>query len=108
MCTHGLEEIAMATKRISTRFPEDLLEEMDVAAAIEHMDRTELMKQAVKAYLDQLGEDPDFKEKVVDLYLQDRIPFEKLGLLIGTEDAQAVRASKDLIEQGEALARKLA
>ena len=98
----------MTTKRISTRFPEDLLDEMDVAAAVEHMDRTELMKRAVTDYLDKLGEDPNFKEKVVDLYLRDRIPYEKLGLLIGTEDAQAVRASKDLIDQGEALARKLA
>lgn len=97
----------MATKRISTRFPEDLLGEMDVAATIEHMDRTELMKRAVKDYLDKLTEDPGFKEKAVELYLQDRIPFERLRLLIGTEDAQAVRASKDLIAEGEALARKL-
>lgn len=98
----------MTTKRISTRFPEDLLEEMDVAAAVEHMDRTELMKRAVTDYLDRLADDPGFREKVVDLYLRDRISLEKLGLLIGTEDAQAVRASKDLVDQGEALARKLA
>ena len=98
----------VTTKKISARFPAALLDEMDLIASLEHMDRTELMKQAIKDFLKKLARTPGFKEKAVDLYLQRKLSFDRLQLLLGKEDAVAVKASKELMEQGERLARKLA
>lgn len=98
----------VTTKKISARLPADLLNEMDLIASLEHMDRTELMKQAIKDFLKKLARDAAFKEKVVDLYLQRKLSFDKLELILSKEDATAIKASKELMEQGERLAKKLA
>jgi metal-responsive CopG/Arc/MetJ family transcriptional regulator len=96
------------TRKISARFPQELLEEMDVVAVVEQTDRTDLMKQAIREFLKKARKDPALKEKAVELYLAGKISVKRLELLIGKEDTLAIKASKELMEQGERLARKLA
>ena len=98
----------MSLKKISARFPEELLDEMDLIASLEHMDRTELMKQAIRAYLKRMARDEEFKEKMTESYLEGKLSFKKLELILGKEDSAAVKASKELMEHGDKLARKLA
>jgi len=98
----------LASKKISMRLPEDLLEQIDLISSVEAMDRTELTKQAVKDYIAKLRRKTEFKEHAVELFLSDEITFEALKVILGREDASAVRASKEVMAQGEQLARRLA
>lgn len=98
----------MPLKKISARFPEELLDEMDLIASLEYMDRTELMKQAIKEYLKRMARDEEFKGKMAESYLEGKLSFKKLELILGKEDAAAVKASRELMEHGDKLARKLA
>lgn len=96
------------TRKISARFPQQMLEEIDTLALLEQRDRTDLMKQAIQEFLKKARRDPALKERGVELYLNGKLSIKQLELLIGKEDALAVKASKELMEQGERLARRLA
>ena len=98
----------MGTTRVNFRLPDDLLEKADVAAEITQKNRTDIITEALQEYLDEVEEDEEFKEAVVDLYLDDRIGFEVLKEFLGRQDAEAVRASKSVLDQGEELADEMA
>lgn len=98
----------MGTTRVNFRLPDDLLEKADIAAEITHKSRTDILKEALQEYLDEVEDTEEFKEAVVDLYLDDEISFDILKEFIGRQDAEAVRASKTLLDDGEALADELA
>ena len=98
----------MGSTRVNFRLPEDLVEKADVAAKVTHKNRTEIIKEALRAYLEDAERDDAFKEAVVELYLDDQISFETLTEFIGRQDAESVRASKATLDQGEELADELA
>lgn len=98
----------MGTTRVNFRLPDDLLEKADAVAEITHKDRTELIIDALQDYLAEVEDDDAFKEAVIDLYLDDKITFDVLTEFIGRQDAEAVRASKTILEQGDDLADELA
>ncbi|WP_410767533.1 ribbon-helix-helix protein, CopG family [Haloferax sp. DFSO60] len=98
----------MSTKRVNFRLPEELVDHADIAAEVTHKNRTELLIEALRQYLKEIEAEDDFREAVVELYLDDEIEFEKLAEIIGRQDAEAVRASKEVLDRGEALADKLA
>lgn len=99
---------AMETTKVNFRLPDDLLEKADVAAEITHRNRTDIIIEALQEYLDEVEDDEGFKEAVIDLYLDDQIGFEVLKEFIGRQDAESVRASKTLLEQGDELADEMA
>lgn len=49
-----------------------------------------------------------FRELVVELHLDGSIDFATLEELVGRQDAEAIRASKRILDQGEELAAELA
>ncbi len=98
----------MGTTRVNFRLPEELVEKADVAAEVTHRNRTEILKEALQAYFEEVEDNEKFKEAVVELYLDDRIEFETLRAFIGRQDAEAVRTSKTILDQGEELADDLA
>lgn len=49
----------------------------------------------------------EFKEGVVELYLDEQIGFDPLKEFIGKLDAESVRASKAILDQGDDLANEL-
>ncbi len=98
----------MSTKRVNFRLPEELVAKADVAAEVTHKNRTEILIEALRQYLAEKGSDENFREAVVELYLDDQIEFEKLAEVIGRQDAEAVRASKQVLDRGEELADDLA
>lgn len=97
----------MGTSKVNFRLPTSLIEKADVAAEITHKNRTELVTEALREYLEEI-EDEAFKEAVVELYLDDQIGFDVLKEFIGRRDAESVRASKTLLEHGDELAGDLA
>lgn len=98
----------MSTKRVNFRLPEELVTHADIAAEVTHKNRTEVLIEALRSYLEEVESEESFKEAVVELYLADEIEFEELAEVIGRQDAEAVRASKDVLDRGEELADKLA
>jgi len=98
----------MGTRRVNFRLPETLVEKADVAAEVTHKDRTEIVVEALRTYLDEVEDDDAFREAVVDLYLDDGIGFEVLAEIVGRQDAESVRASKALLDRGDDLADDLA
>lgn len=98
----------MGTTRVNFRLPEELLEKADVAAEITHKNRTEIVKEALQQYFEEVEDDEKFKEEIIELYLDDQIGFETLKEFVGRQDAEAVQASKTVLEQGDELADELA
>jgi len=96
------------TTRVNFRLPDELLEKADVAAEVTHKNRTEIIKEALQEYLEEVEDDEKFKEAVVELYLDDQISFDVLTEFIGRQDAESVRASKTILDQGDELADELA
>ncbi len=98
----------MGSTRVNFRLPEDLIQKADVAAEVSKKNRTDIVKEALQEYLNDIEDDETFKEAVVELYLDDQIGFEVLKEFLGQQDAESVRASKTILNQGEALADDLA
>jgi len=98
----------MGSTRVNFRLPEKLIEKADVAAEVSKKNRTEIVKEALQEYLDDIEDDEKFKEAVVELYLDDQMGFEVLKEFIGRQDAESVRASKTILKQGDDLADDLA
>lgn len=96
------------TRKVNFRLPDELVEKADVAAEVSHKNRTEIIKEALQQYLQEVEDDEKFKEAVVELYLDDEIGFDTLKQFVGRQDAESVRGSKALLEQGEDLADELA
>lgn len=98
----------MGTTRVNFRLPDDLVQKADVAAAVTHKDRTEIVTEALQEYLDDVEDDETFREAVVELYLDGEIGFDTLKEFVGRQDAESIRASKQLLDQGDDLAGELA
>jgi predicted transcriptional regulator len=98
----------METTRVNFRLPDDLVERADVAAAVTHKDRTEIVTEALQDYLRGIEDSDQFKEAVVECYLDDELSFEALQAFLGRQDAESVRASKAVLDQGANLADDLA
>ncbi|MFO7833528.1 MAG: ribbon-helix-helix protein, CopG family [Halohasta sp.] len=98
----------METKRVNFRLPEELVTQADVTAKVTHKNRTEVVIEALRQYLADKESEEGFREAVVDLYLADGIDDETLVDVLGRQDAEAVRASKEVLDRGEELADELA
>lgn len=98
----------MSNTKVNFRLPEELVEKADVAAEVSKKNRTEIVKEALQEYLAEIEDDAKFKEAIVELYLDDQIGFDVLKDFIGRQDAESVRASKALLDQGDSLADDLA
>lgn len=98
----------MSTSKVNFRLPEELIEKADVAAQITHKNRTEIIIEALREYLEEIEDTDAFKQDTVELYLDGQIGFETLREFIGRQDAESIRASKTLLDQGEELANSLA
>ncbi|WP_053948154.1 hypothetical protein [Halolamina sediminis] len=98
----------MSTKRVNFRLPEELVTQADIAAEVTHKNRTEVLIEALQQYLEEKESEESFREAVIELYLDDQIDFENLVDVIGRQDAEAVRSSKNVLDRGEELADDLA
>lgn len=96
------------TKKVNFRLPDDLVKKADVAAKVSHKNRTEIVKEALQEHLQDVENQEEFKDAVIELYLDGEIGFDILKAFIGRQDAESVRASKTLLDQGDDLADELA
>lgn len=98
----------MSTKRVNFRIPEELITQADIAAEVTHKNRTEVLIEALRQYLEEKESEESFREAVVELYLAEEIEYSALADVVGRQDAEAVRSSKQVLDRGEELATELA
>lgn len=98
----------MGTKRVNVRLPEELVKQADIAATVSHKNRTDILIEALREYLAEKESEEQFREAIVELYLQDEIEFDALVSVLGKQDAEAVRASKSVLDRGESISDELA
>ena len=96
------------SEKVNFRLPEELINKTDVAAKVSHKNRTEIVKDALREYLQEVEDREAFEKAVVELYLEEQIDFNTLKQFVGRQDAESVRASKTLLDQGEDLSNELA
>lgn len=98
----------MDTRKVNFRLPKELIRKADTIAQLQHKTRTDIIKEALQQYLQEAAEQEELKQTVVELYLDEEISFETLSRIIGYRDAEAVRTSKKILEEGDKLADDLA
>jgi metal-responsive CopG/Arc/MetJ family transcriptional regulator len=96
------------SEKVNFRLPEELIDKADVAARVSHKNRTEIVKDALRKYLQEVEDKEAFEKAVIELYLEGKIDFDTLKQFVGRQDAESVRASKTLLDQGEDLSDELA
>lgn len=92
---------------VNFRLPEDLVTRAEVAAEATHRNRTEIITEALREYLDDIESNESFQEGAVDLYIENEIEFETLTQIIGPQEAQAIQPTKRLLDQDDNLADRL-
>lgn len=98
----------MKTRQVHLNMPEKLVDKADVAAKVLFKNRTEIVKEALYRYLNELEVQDELKEKAVEKYLGGEIEFDALEAFIGKQDAEAVRTSREIYDHGDELAAGIA
>ena len=98
----------MARTRVNFRLPEGLVERTDLVATVEGTNRTEVLVEALRAHLDARESTDAFREDLVERYLDGEVEFAALREALGRRDAEAVRASRELLDGGGELSEMLA
>lgn len=82
--------------RVDFNAPESLVERADVAADLLDISRTQLLVEALRDELESRLSDEQFQRQLRQAYYDDRLDFETVETMLGTEEAirlQLLRAS---------------
>jgi hypothetical protein len=90
-------------RRVHFQSPEYLVERLDAVADLFDKDRTDLLVEAIREYLEETAESETFQELVATKYYNDQLDFETVKQPVGAESAQRLRRLKADLE-GESLA----
>ncbi|MFT4920846.1 MAG: hypothetical protein ACI8XM_000037 [Haloarculaceae archaeon] len=81
-------------RRVHFQSPEYLVERLDAIADLFDKDRTDLLVEAIREYLEDTAESETFQELVATKYYDDQLDFETTKQLVGAETAQRLRLLK--------------
>lgn len=81
-------------RRVHFQSPEYLVERLDAVAELFDTDRTDLLVEAIREYLEATADSETFQELVATKYYDDKLEFETVTQLVGTETAQRLRLLK--------------
>lgn len=79
------------TRRVHFKSPSTLLERFDTVANLFDSDRTTLLQEAMRSYLDEQADDEEFRRTVAERYFADEVSLETVRDLLGTEEAQRLQ-----------------
>jgi hypothetical protein len=86
------------TRRVHFHSPEHLIERVDAIATIFQKDRTDVLNEALRAYVDETASDDSFQGIVANEFYEDRLDFETVKQLVGADVAQRFRLLKRDLE----------
>lgn len=81
-------------RRVHFQSPESLVERLDAVAEVFETDRTDLLIDAMRAYVSEKADDEEFQQLVASKFYDDQLTFEEVSQLVGTETAQRFRLLK--------------
>ena len=81
-------------RRVHFQSPEYLVERLDAIAALFDKDRTDLLVEAIREYIEETADSETFQELVATKYYDDQLDFEAVKQLVGAETAQRLRLLK--------------
>ncbi|WP_049928733.1 hypothetical protein [Halopiger goleimassiliensis] len=81
-------------RRVHFQSPEYLVERLDAVAELFDTDRTDLLVEAIRDYLEETTDSDTFQELVARKYYDDQLEFETVTQLVGAETAQRLRLLK--------------
>ncbi|MFP8890819.1 hypothetical protein ACLI4U_13775 [Natrialbaceae archaeon A-CW2] len=85
-------------RRVHFQSPEYLVERLDAVASLFDKDRTDLLVEAIREYLEDTAESETFQDLVAERYYDDQLEFETVKQLVGAETAQRLRLLKADLE----------
>ena len=87
-------------RRVHFQSPEYLVDRLDAIAELFDKDRTDLLVEAIREYIEETADSETFQELVATKYYDNQLEFETVKQLVGTETAQRLRLLKaDLNEE---------
>lgn len=87
-------------RRVHFQSPEYLVDRLDAIADLFDKDRTDLLVEAIREYIEETAESETFQELVATKYYDDQLEFETVKQLVGAETAQRLRLLKADLESG--------
>ena len=81
-------------RRVHFQSPEYLVDRLDAIADLYDTDRTDLLVEAIREYIEETADSDTFQELVARKYYDGQLDFETAKELVGTETAQRLRLLK--------------
>jgi len=85
-------------RRVHFQSPEYLVDRLDAIADLFDKDRTDLLVEAIREYIEDTADSETFQELVATKYYDDQLNFETVKQLVGAETAQRLRLLKADLE----------
>src|SRR6056297_1818323 len=85
-------------RRVHFQSPEYLVERLDAIAELFDKDRTDVLVEAIREYINETADSETFQELVATKYYDDQLEFETVKQLVGAETAQRLRLLKADLE----------
>ncbi|WP_049895564.1 hypothetical protein [Halopiger xanaduensis] len=85
-------------RRVHFQSPEYLIDRLDAIAKLFDKDRTDLLVEAIRNYIEETTDSETFQELVATKYDDDQLEFETVKQLAGAETAQWLRLLKADLE----------
>ena len=85
-------------RRVHFQSPEYLVERLDAIADLFDRDRTDLLVEAIRDYIEDTAHSETVQELVATKYYDDQIDFDTVKQLVGAETAQRLRLLKADLE----------
>lgn len=81
-------------RRVHFQSPEYLVDRLDAIADLFDKDRTDLLVEAIREYIEETADSDTFQELVATKYYDGQLEFETVKKLVGAESAQRLRLLK--------------
>jgi len=78
-------------RRVHFQSPEYLVDRLDAIADLFETDRTDLLVEAIREYIEETADSDNFRTLVADKYYDGAIEYETVEQLVGTETAHRLR-----------------
>jgi hypothetical protein len=90
--------VSSEKKRVQFRAPHRLIDRADALAAVLGADRTDVLLQALREYLQDAAHDDALTQEIAAAYYDEEISFEQLKTLLGAEEAANLRVLKQQLD----------
>ena len=100
LCAKLVHEMSTSDgpRRVHFQSPEYLVDRLDAIAELFDKDRTDLLVEAIREYIEETADSETFQELVATKYYNGQLEFETVKQLVGAETAQRLRLLKTDLE----------